>query len=68
MGILSSMYPTIVSYPSTETDGMAVAEAGLPAFLELNNIGWLFVLCIILFFVGIFIAIYPKLCAYRAKK
>jgi len=68
MGILSSIYPAIISYPSAETDGMAVAKTGLPAFLELNNIGWLFVLCIILFFVGIFIAIYPKLCAYRAKR
>lgn len=68
MGILSSIYPAELSYPSAEADGMATVKTGLPAFLELNNIGWLFVLCIILLFVGIFIAIYPKLRLHRIKK
>ena len=68
MGILSSIHPANISYPSAEADGMAIVKTGLPAFLELNHIGWLFALCVILLFVGIFIAIYPKLRLHRIKK
>lgn len=67
LGILSSIYPAVVSYPSTETDGMVIVKTGLSAFLTLHNIGWLFAVCILLFGIGIFIAVYPKLRVYRIK-
>lgn len=68
MGILSSIHPADISYPSAEADGMAIVKTGLPAFLELHHIGWLFVLCVILFFVGILTALYPRLRLQRVKK
>lgn len=67
MAILGSIGSATISNPSAETDGLATVKTGLPAFLELNNIGWLFALCIILFFVGISIVVFSKLQAHRKK-
>lgn len=65
MAILASTSSATISNPSAEADGLATVKTGLPAFLELNNIGWLFALCVILFFVGIFIVAFPKLQSRR---
>lgn len=65
MAILASTSSATISNPSAEADGLATVKTGLPAFLELNNIGWLFALCVILFFVGIFIVVFPKLQSRR---
>ncbi len=67
MAILGSISSAIISYPSAEENGLATVKTGLPAFLELNNIGWLFALCIILFFVGIFIVVFSKLQKHLKK-
>ena len=60
IAVLGSISSVTTSYPSGEEDGLATVKTGLPAFLELNNVGWLFALCVILFFVGIFIVVFPK--------
>lgn len=65
MAIWGSTSSATISNPSAEADGLATVKTGLPAFLELNNIGWLFALCVILFFVGIFIVVFPKLQSRR---
>ena len=62
--ILSSK--AVVNYPGTEEH--TTSKYGLAALFELYNIEWLFVLCIILFFVGVLIAFYPKLRSRRTKK
>ena len=67
MAIWGSTSSATISNPSAEADGLATVKTGLPAFLELNNIGWLFALCVILFFVGIFIVVFPKLQSRRKK-
>lgn len=67
MAIWGSISSAIISYPSAEADGLATVKTGLPAFLELNNIGWLFALCVILVFIGIFIVVFPKLQSHRKK-
>ena len=63
-GTLNSQ--TVVNYPGTEEH--TASKYGLAALFELYNIEWLFILCIILFFVGAFIAFYPKLRSRRTKK
>ena len=63
----STSSATIISNPSAEVDGLATVKTGLPAFLKLNNIGWLFALCVVLFFIGIFIVVFPKLQSYQKK-
>lgn len=63
IGILSSVYPTYNTFPMEIIDGGTngtVVKTGLPAFLELHNIGWLFEMCIVLVPVGMHIAVYPK--------
>ena len=64
IGILSSIYPAYNTFPMEivegETNG-TVVKTGLPAFLELHNIGWLFILCIVLVITGIIVAVYPKI-------
>ncbi|PWM43662.1 MAG: XRE family transcriptional regulator [Clostridia bacterium] len=64
IGILSSK--AVVNYP--ETEKYTTSKHGLEALFELYNIEWLFVLCIILFFIGLLIAFYPKLRSHRTKK
>lgn len=63
IGILSSIYPAYNTFPMEAVEGGTsgtVVKTGLPAFLELHNIGWLFALCIALVLLGVIIAIYPK--------
>lgn len=67
MAIWGSIVSPVISYPSPEGNEPSIAKTGLPAFLELNNIGWLFTLCIILFLTGIVIIALPKLKAHRKK-
>lgn len=54
-----------VSYAMPKDTGDGLIKSGLPAYLEINNLEWLFILCIALFFTGIFIALFPKICARR---
>lgn len=67
MAIWGSIVSPVISYPSPEGSEQTIAKTGLPAFLELNNIGWLFTLCIILFLAGIIIILFPKLKARQKK-
>ena len=64
LGILSSLYPAYLTSPIEAVEGRTVetvVKTGLPAFLELHNIGWLFILCLALFLGGMALALYPKL-------
>lgn len=67
MAIWGSISSATISNPSAEADGLATIKTGLPAFLKLNNIGWLFALCVVLFFIGIFIVVFSKLQSYQKK-
>lgn len=63
IGILSSVDPAYNTYPIEvgEAEETIVVKTGLPAFLELHQIGWLFVFCMVLFTAGILIVIYPHI-------
>lgn len=46
LGILSSVYPAFITFPiEVGKEGLEVVQTGLPAFLELHNLEWLFYLC-----------------------
>lgn len=71
IGLVSAIYPAYNTFPMEIAEGetnRAVVKTGLPAFLELHNIGWLFALCIILVIIGITIVIYPKIHARILRK
>ena len=72
IGILSSVFPAIITYPveAAAPSGSSITEViltpeifktGLPAFLELHNIAWLFWLCILSMVAGIILFCYPKI-------
>lgn len=65
MAIEGSLGTYGISYAMPYGTGDGLIKSGLPAYLEMNNLEWLFNLCIVLFFAGIFIALLPKIRARR---
>ena len=65
--ILSSVYPAVI-YDPPQGEVRAIIETGLAAFLQLYNITWLFVMCVIICISGIAAAVYPKLCRKAKDK
>lgn len=61
MAVEGSLGTYTVSYAMPKGTGDGLIKSGLPAYLEINNIEWLFIICIALFFTGIFIALFPKI-------
>ena len=69
IGILSSIYPVFISYPmEVGKEDTSFVRTGLPAFLEKNNIEWLFILCSIAILVGIIMILYPIIKAKLKRK
>ena len=64
MGILSSLHPAHIDYASVVSGSGEVLErvvkTGLPAWLEINNLDWLFMLCLLTLAAGIVIALSPR--------
>lgn len=65
MAVEGSLGTYTVSYAMPAGTGDGLIKSGIPAYLEMNNLEWLFILCIALFFAGIFIALLPKIRARR---
>ena len=61
MAVEGSLGTYTVSYAMPKGAGDGLVKSGVPAYLEINNLEWLFILCIVLFFVGILIALLPKI-------
>ncbi len=61
MAVEGSLGTYTVSYAMPKGAGDGMVKSGVPAYLEINNLEWLFILCIVLFFVGILIALLPKI-------
>lgn len=60
--ILSSIYPVVMSYVSSSSDGNVsdtIVRYGLPAFLEYHNMNLLFGLCLIVAVLGLIIYLIP---------
>lgn len=69
IGILSSIYPVFITYPmEAGKEDTSFVRTGLPAFLEKNNIEWLFILCSIVILVGIIMILYPIIKAKLKRK
>ena len=64
MGILSSLHPAHIDYASVVSGSGEVLErvvkTGLPAWLEINNLEWLFILCLLTLTAGIVLALSPQ--------
>lgn len=57
IGILSSVYPTVLHDPP-EGEIRTIIATGLAAFLRAHNITWLFALCCVLVMCGIIAAVF----------
>ena len=64
MGILSSLYPAHINYASVVSGSgevlYRVVKTGLAAWLEVHNLEWLFMLCMLTLLAGIVIALSPR--------
>ena len=58
IGILSSVFPAVYTEAPVGVDWVRVYD-GLWGFLKVNNLEWLFVLCLLVLVVGLIVIWYP---------
>lgn len=66
MGIIGSVGNYTVTEARPEYGGQVIVKSGFPAFLESNNIEWLFALCVIVMIVGVLVIVVPMIKRKRA--
>lgn len=65
MGIIGSVGNYTVAEARPEYGGQTIVKTGFPAFLESNNLEWLFILCILVLIISVVIIVLP---IFRYKK
>lgn len=68
IGILSSVNPCTYIVTKSGEDGWVRAYTGLLGYLKMNNLEWLFILCILALIAGAITIFYPKLVGLFYKK